>query len=92
MVTPDENNRRAEAFRKLLAQAPENGKNNFLITHKPNIVDALGKDWFDVKEGEASIFMPEGGKYPLVGRVPMEDSAETRRHRELNIDLYCRLD
>ena len=49
-VTPDENNRRAEAFRKLLAQAPENGKNNFLITHKPNIVDALGKDSFDVKE------------------------------------------
>ena len=48
-------------------------KNNFLITHKPNIVDALGKDWFDVKEGEASIFMPEGGKYRLVGRVPMED-------------------
>lgn len=44
-----------------------------LITHKPNIVDALGKDWFDVKEGEASIFMPEGGKYRLVGRVPMED-------------------
>ena len=73
VVTPDENNRRAEAFRKLLAQAPENGKNNFLITHKPNIVDALGKDWFDVKEGEASIFMPEGGKYRLVGRVPMED-------------------
>jgi phosphohistidine phosphatase SixA len=73
VVTPDENNRRAEAFRKLLAQSPENGKNNFLITHKPNIVDALGKDWFDVKEGEASIFMPEGGNYRLMGRVPMED-------------------
>src|SRR5882757_233223 len=53
VVTPDENNRRAEAFRKMLAQAPEAGKNNVLITHKPNIVDALGKDWFDVKEGEA---------------------------------------
>jgi hypothetical protein len=21
--------------------------------HKPNIIDALGKDWFDVNEGEA---------------------------------------
>ena len=73
VVTPDENNRRAEAFRKMLAQAPEKGKNNFLITHKPNIVDALGKDWFDVKEGEASIFKPEGGKYRLVARVQMED-------------------
>jgi phosphohistidine phosphatase SixA len=73
VVTPDENNRRAETFRKMLAQAPAQGKNNFLITHKPNIVDALGKDWFDVKEGEASIFKPEGGKYQLLARVQMED-------------------
>jgi phosphohistidine phosphatase SixA len=73
VVTPDENNRRAEAFRQMLAQAPALGKNNFLITHKPNIVDALGKDWFDVKEGEASIFKPEGGKYQPIARVQMED-------------------
>jgi len=73
VVTPDENNRRAEAFRKMLAQAPDQGKNNFLITHKPNIVDALGKDWFDVKEGEASIFKPIGGKYELVARVQMDE-------------------
>jgi phosphohistidine phosphatase SixA len=73
VVTPDENNRRAEAFRKMLAQAPDQGKNNVLITHKPNIVDALGKNWFDVKEGEASIFKPEGGKYRLIARVQMED-------------------
>jgi broad specificity phosphatase PhoE len=73
VVTPDENNRRAEAFRTMLARAPEKGKNNFLITHKPNIVDALGKDWFDVKEGEASIFKATGGKYELVARVQMED-------------------
>jgi phosphohistidine phosphatase SixA len=73
VVTPDENSRRAEAFRQMLAQAPTQGKNNFLITHKPNIVDALGKDWFDVKEGEASIFKPVGGKYQLIARVQMED-------------------
>ena len=73
VVTPDENNRRAEAFRKMLAQAPDKAKNNVLITHKPNIVDALGKAWFDVKEGEASIFKPEGGKYRLVARLQMED-------------------
>ena len=41
--------------------------------HQPNIVAALGKDWFDVKEGEASIFMPENGKYRLVARVQMEE-------------------
>jgi phosphohistidine phosphatase SixA len=73
VVTPDENNRRVEAFRKMLAQTPDQGRNNFLITHKPNIVDALGKDWFDVKEGEASIFKPERGNYRLIARVQMED-------------------
>ena len=73
IVSPDENNRRADAFRKMLAQVPDAGKNNVIITHKPNIVDALGKDWFDVKEGEASIFKPEGGQYRLVARVQMED-------------------
>jgi phosphohistidine phosphatase SixA len=73
VVTPDENNRRAEAFRRMLARVPDKGKNNFLITHKPNIVDALGKDWFEVKEGEASIFKPAGLKYQLVARVQMED-------------------
>ena len=73
VVSPDENNRRAAALRNMLARAPQQGKNTFLITHKPNIVDALGKDWFDVKEGEASIFKPEGGKYQLVARVQMED-------------------
>jgi phosphohistidine phosphatase SixA len=73
VVTPDENNRRAKALRDMLARAPDNGKNDILITHKPNIIDALGKDWFDVKESEASIFKPEGGKYRLLARVQMED-------------------
>ena len=73
VVTPDENNRRAQALRQMLATAPNKGKNNILITHKPNIIDALGKDWFDVKEGEASIFNPEGVKYRLIARLQMED-------------------
>ena len=73
VVSPNENNRRAEAFRKLLATAPATGTNTILITHKPNIVDALGKDWFDVKEGEASIFRPENGSYKFIARVQMEE-------------------
>jgi hypothetical protein len=72
-VTPNENNRRADALRKLLATLPKPGTNTVLITHKPNILDALGKDWFDVKEGEASIFRPENGRYALVGRLQMAD-------------------
>jgi broad specificity phosphatase PhoE len=75
VVSPDENNRRAEAFRKMLSVAPQAGTNTIIITHKPNIVDALGKDWFDVKEGEASIFRPENGSYKLVARVQMDQWA-----------------
>ncbi|HME26435.1 MAG TPA: histidine phosphatase family protein [Acetobacteraceae bacterium] len=73
IVTPNENNRRAEALRRLLATSPKPGTNTVLITHKPNIVDALGKDWFDVKEGEASIFRPDDGKFVLVARLQMAD-------------------
>jgi phosphohistidine phosphatase SixA len=72
VVSPDENSRRAAALREMLAQVPAKRKNT-LITHKPNIIDALGKDWFDVKEGEASIFKPEDSKCRLVARVQMED-------------------
>jgi broad specificity phosphatase PhoE len=73
VVSPNENNRRIEAFHKMLGTAPKPGTNTILITHKPNIVDALGKDWFDVKEGEASIFRPENASYKLLARVQMDE-------------------
>ena len=73
IVSPNENNRRAEAFRKMLAAAPKDHTNTILITHQPNIVAALGNDWFDVKEGEASIFRPADGGYKLVARVQMDE-------------------
>jgi phosphohistidine phosphatase SixA len=72
VVSPNENNRRIEAFHKLLGASPNSGTNTILITHKPNIVDGLGKDWFDVKEGEASVFRPENGSYKLVARIQMD--------------------
>jgi len=73
VVTPDENDQHVKALRAMLAKAPERGKNDILVTHRPNIVDALGKDWFDVEEGEASIFKPDGAEHHLVARVLMED-------------------
>jgi len=75
VVSPNENARRAEAFRKLVSTPPRVGTNSLIISHRPNIVDALGKDWFDVKEGEASIFRPENGAYKLVARVQMDEWA-----------------
>ena len=73
VVSPNENNRRIEAFHKMLKTAPKPGTNTILITHRPNILDALGKDWFDVKEGEASIFRPEHGSYKPLARVQMDE-------------------
>jgi hypothetical protein len=73
VVSPNENDRRTAAFRKLLAVAPKPGTDTVIITHKPNIIDALGKDWFDVKEGEASIFKSEGNSYKLVARVQLDE-------------------
>jgi phosphohistidine phosphatase SixA len=72
IVSPNENNRRAESLRKLIATPPTPHTVTILITHQPNIVAALGKDWFDVKEGEASIFRPANGGYTLVARVQMD--------------------
>src|SRR5262245_15168021 len=74
VVSPIENDRRAEAFRKLVGSMPDAGKNTLIVTHKPNIMDAFGKDWFDVREGEASVFRPDGsGKAVLVARVQAID-------------------
>lgn len=74
VVTPIENDRRAEALRKIAGTAPDTGKNTLVVTHKPNILDAFGKEWFDVREGEASIFKPDGsGKFSLVARIQAVD-------------------
>ena len=43
-------------------------------------VDALGKDWFEIREGEASIFKPDGaGKAALIGRVQIEDWEKAKK-------------
>jgi broad specificity phosphatase PhoE len=82
VVTPIENDRRMEAMRKLAATPPTKGTNTLVVSHKPNILDAFGKDWFDVREGEASIFKPDGdGKFVLVGRVQATQWAELTKGR-----------
>ena len=73
VVSPNENNRRAAAFRKLASTVPPAGSNVVIVSHKPNIIDAFGKDWFEIKEGEASVFKPEGTGYKLIARVQMDD-------------------
>jgi phosphohistidine phosphatase SixA len=74
VVTPIENNRRTAALRKMAGTMPPPGTNVIVVTHKPNIVDAFGKDWFDVREGEASVFKPDGnGGYKPIVRIQAGD-------------------
>jgi phosphohistidine phosphatase SixA len=70
VVSPNENNRRTQALRKLAGTPPPAGTNVVIVSHKPNILDAFGKDWFDIREGEASVFKPDGsGGYKLIVRI-----------------------
>ncbi len=73
-VSSDEKSRRAGALRKMLGAQPDEGTNTIIITHKPNIIDALGEGWTDVKEGEAAIFRPApNGSYFLIARIQMDE-------------------
>jgi phosphohistidine phosphatase SixA len=73
VVSPDENNRRTAALRKLASTVPAGGTSVLIVSHKPNVVDAFGKDWFEVKEGEATILEPHGNGYAVVARVQMDE-------------------
>jgi hypothetical protein len=63
-------------MRKVAATVPPAGGNVVIVSHKPNILDAFGKDWFDVREGEASVFKPDGNGYKLVARVQADEWAK----------------
>jgi broad specificity phosphatase PhoE len=79
-TSPDDNNRRAQAFRRLVAERPPADNNVVIVSHKPNIVEAFGKDWSNVREGEASVFEPDGnGGYKLVVRIQANTWTELAR-------------
>lgn len=74
VVSPAENARRAKVLKALATVMPEAGSNTLVVTHKPNILDAFGEDWFAGKEGEASVFKPDGSNnLVLVARVQPAD-------------------
>ena len=74
VVSPAENARRAKALKAMASTTPDAGVNTLIVTHKPNILDAFGEDWFDSKEGEASVFKPDGSNnLVLVARVQPAD-------------------
>ncbi|MBV9565867.1 MAG: histidine phosphatase family protein, partial [Bradyrhizobium sp.] len=69
-ISPDENERRAQVLRHLVSVHPPADNNVVIVTHKPNIVAAFGNDWSGIREGEASVFEPDGkGGFKLVATV-----------------------
>jgi len=70
VVSPRENQRRAAALRTLLATAPSVGKNTIIVSHRPNLQAAAGKEFGELGEGEIVVFQPfSEGKFKLVARV-----------------------
>ena len=71
MANPEGRNAKLGRFLRDLANTnPKPGLNNLVVTHKTNIADAFGKDFGDVREGEALIFKPSAsGAAVLVTRV-----------------------
>ena len=73
-LPPEENKRRADALRRLVSQRPPADNNVVIVTHKPNILEAFGQDWSEVREGEASVFEPDGkGGTKLIVRIRADE-------------------
>jgi broad specificity phosphatase PhoE len=73
-VSAEENKHRADALRQLVALRPPADNNLVIVTHKPNLIEAFGKDWVGIREGEASVFEPDGtATYKLVLRIRAEE-------------------
>jgi hypothetical protein len=70
VVSPNENKRRALALRALVGTAPAAGTKTVIVTHKPNVID---KDWFEVKEGETTIFRPAPPGFHVVARFQIDE-------------------
>lgn len=75
MANPDGKNAKARrAVRELVDAAPKTGVNNLAITHKTNITDAFGKEYADIREGEALIYKTSAsGPAVFVMRVQADE-------------------
>ncbi|WP_309142425.1 histidine phosphatase family protein [Bradyrhizobium sp. sGM-13] len=80
MANPDGKNAKiGRAVRDLVNAPLKAGVNNVVVTHKTNVADAFGKQFGDLREGEARVYKT-GGSSPavLVARVqPGEWIAQT---------------
>jgi phosphohistidine phosphatase SixA len=71
MANPDGKNAKiGRAVRDLVNAPPKPGVNNLAVTHKTNVADAFGKEFSDIREGEALVYKTSSsGPAALVARV-----------------------
>jgi hypothetical protein len=71
MANPDGKNAKAgRAVRDLVNAPPKAGVNNLAATHKTNVADAFGKEFADIREGEALVYRTSAsGPAAFVARV-----------------------
>lgn len=71
MANPDGKNAKAgRAVRELLNMPPKAGVNNLAVTHKTNVADAFGKEFADIREGEALVYKASAsGPATFVARI-----------------------
>jgi hypothetical protein len=71
MANPDGKNAKAgRAVRDLVNAPPKAGLNNLAVTHKTNVADAFGKEFADIREGEALVYKTSAsGPAALIMRV-----------------------
>jgi broad specificity phosphatase PhoE len=71
MANPSGNNFQAgRGVRRIVDRAPRSGTNTLVVTHKTNIADAFGKEYADIREGEAIVlsYSPDRPAI-IIGRV-----------------------
>jgi hypothetical protein len=75
MANPDGKNGKAgRAVRDLVNTPPKAGLNNLAVTHKTNVTDAFGKEFTDIREGEALVYKTSAsGPAVLIARVPASE-------------------
>ena len=75
MANPDGKNAKAgRAVRELVNVPPKAGANNMAVTHKTNVTDAFGKEFADIREGEALVYKTSAsGPAAFVARVQAND-------------------
>ncbi|WFU20526.1 histidine phosphatase family protein [Bradyrhizobium sp. CB3481] len=71
MANPDGKNVKVgRAVRELVSAPPRAGANTLAVTHKTNVTDAFGKEFADIREGEALVYKTSAsGQAAFVARV-----------------------